>query len=84
MDTLKAIEALAGHARQEKPPATDVSAHVLARIRDREASSVLPLTLFAAASAVAAAVIVFLAVSAWAASADSLVALFDPLQMVTL
>lgn len=84
MDRLDAVEELARLARMEAAPATDVSSGVLARVRSRRPSRALPLTLVAAASLAAAAIVLFLAFSAGSSPADPMRELFAPLEALTL
>jgi len=86
MDELEAMENLVRRARQERPPATDAAAGALRRIRAGAGRPVriLPLSLVAAASAVAAAVVLALAVQAWTASADPQAALFPMVEVASL
>lgn len=86
MDDLEAVENLVRRARQERPPATDAGAGTILRIRGRRGDPVriLPLSLVAAAAAVAAAVVLTLAVHAWNASADPQAALFPTVEVAAL
>ena len=66
MEPLDAFEKLARRAREEAVPNVDVSSSVLARVRVRQETSVLPLWVYAGAlTPVAAAMLVF-AMHAWA------------------
>ena len=84
MDRINGLEKLARLARKDKPPTTDVSARVLVRIMEHRPAPVLPLSLFAAASAVAAAVVLLLAISGWISPADPMPELFSPLEVLVL
>ncbi|KPJ60983.1 MAG: hypothetical protein AMS15_06175 [Planctomycetes bacterium DG_23] len=84
MDTLKGLEELARQARMEEAPATNVSSRVLIRIMERRPSPILPLSLFAAASAAAAALVLFFGLSSWLSLSDPMRELFAPLEMVVL
>ena len=72
MDELKALEELARQARKEEPPVRGVTARVLAEIRSRRRFRVRPLSVFAAASAVAASVLLAVAVHYWTSAPDPL------------
>jgi hypothetical protein len=65
MDALDAVEKLAGLARREPPPATDVGGRVLAGVRDRQEQSLAPLWVFAGSTSVTAAAVALVAVRAW-------------------
>jgi len=84
MDELDAVEKLAELARLEDAPATDVSAGVMAEIRRTQPSPLLPLSLVAAASIAAAAIVLILALSGGSPAPDPMIELFAPLEMVTL
>ena len=87
MDGLEAMENLVRRARLERPPATDVAAAAIGRIRagaGRPAVRILPLSLLAAAAAVAAVVVLALAAQAWTAPADPQTALFPTVEVAAL
>jgi hypothetical protein len=86
MDTLKGIEKLAQWAVKEEIPAFDVTGKVLPAIRAEEAErvSLIPFDIFAAVSAAAASVILFLGINAWLYFTDPLTGLFAPLQEIAL
>jgi hypothetical protein len=87
MDALEAMENLVRRARLEQPPATDVAAAAIGRIRagaGRPAVRILPLSLLAAAAAVAAVVVLALAVQAWTAPADPQTVLFPTVEVAAL
>ena len=84
MDELEAIEKLARRAREERPPETHVEAAVLKGIRAGRQVRILPLSLVAAAAAVAAGVVMTLAVHAWTSTAaDPQSALFPSLEVAS-
>jgi len=80
MDTLEGIEQLVACAREEITPAPDVSARVLKLIASGRRFQNIGLSLYAAASVVAASVAVFLAVNCWISLNDPMMELFAPLQ----
>jgi len=80
MDPLEALERLADQARKEAVPDFDVSARVLASVGDGPARRVLPLSLFAAVSAVAASIILAVGIYSLLAEPDPLALLAAPLQ----
>ncbi|MHC4221918.1 MAG: hypothetical protein ACYST9_05810 [Planctomycetota bacterium] len=84
MDTLKAIEKLAQLARNEKTHVFDVSSQVLMRITETEPIRVVPLSVFAGLSAVAASIALFAAVKYWIYMSNPIMELFTPLQEVAL
>ena len=84
MDELEAIEKLARQARAEQPPEVRVGAAVLETIRAGRPVRILPLSLVAAAAAVAAGVVLTLAVHAWTSEAvDPQSALFPSLEVAS-
>lgn len=85
MDTLKAIDKLVRLAREESGPRIDVSRRVIAEIESMRAPvRVMPFTIFAGASAAAAAVLAFVAVQAWQYMNNPVVNMFAPLQEASL
>jgi hypothetical protein len=84
MDTLKGFDELARQARMEEAPATNVSSQVLIRIMERRSSPLLPLSLFTAAAAAVAVIVLSFGLSSWFPLSDPLSALFAPLEMVLL
>jgi len=81
MDELEAIERIAVQARKEAPPPVGVSGGVLRRIQMPRRSNVLPLSLFAAASAAAASVALAVGVYSWMKASDPMAQLFAPVQV---
>jgi hypothetical protein len=84
MDELKAFEALVRGARRETPPAFDVGGAVLAGIRAGYPPRLLPLSIMAAVTAVAAAVVLALAIHAVVSGSDPQTALFPMLEVSSL
>ena len=84
MDALKAIEKLAAAARQEEPPVGPVRTAVMARIARARRRWIWPLSLFAAASAAAALVILAVGLSTGPNGADPLAELSMPFEVTTL
>lgn len=84
MDELSAIEELARRAREEEPAVRGVRARVLAEIRARRRFRVWPLSILAAASAVAASVILAFAVYYWTSMPDPLTELCSSLEVTEL
>ena len=80
MDTLKGIEKLAQQARKETPPIFHVGDQVLLQISSQERLKVMPLSIFATISAVAASVTLSFALNAWLQITDPITQLFSPLQ----
>ena len=70
MDELEAIERLAFRARHERPPAGDVAAAVMWRLRTQRPASLLPLWVVAAVSSLAAGVVLALVLQAGSAGVD--------------
>ena len=81
MDTLDGIEQLVACAREEDAPAPDVSGRVLQLIGSGRRFQNTGLSLYAAASAVAASVALFFAVDCWISLNDPMMELFAPLQV---
>lgn len=83
MDILKIIDELALQARRERVPATDVSSRVLQRIAVSRKNPCRVLTLFAAASSLAACLILYFGLRSWMAN-DLEAELFAPMKPVVL
>jgi len=81
MDPLEALEKLAAEARKETPPVGSVRGRVLAKIRTPRGSPLLPLTVLAAGSALAASALLAVGMHFLRAARDPLVELFTPLQV---
>jgi hypothetical protein len=81
MDELEAVERLVCRARQERPPARDVTGAVLAGIRAGRPAAVLSLSVVAAVASLAAAVVLALAIHTWSAGADPEAALFPVVEV---
>ena len=84
MDILEALKKLARLAREEEPPKTDVSAHVLMQIREEDEPVTAPLWVLAASSAAAAAAVAGIAAYTWVSWNDPLIGFFSPFHMVML
>jgi hypothetical protein len=80
MDTLKFIENLFFESRNENGPDVDVSEKVLWRLRSVRELRVAPFTLFAAASAVAASLVLFFAIHSWNYMNNPIMEFFVPVQ----
>ncbi len=80
MDTLEFIKKLALIARQDSGPEVDVSGRVLWQIRSARTLKVAPLTFFAAASAIAACLVLFFTIHSWIYMSDPIMEFFTPLQ----
>ncbi len=76
-DPLEELARLAERARQEHLPAGDVSGRVLARIREEERSTTLPLAVFATGSVVTAAAVTVYSAVLVSALTDPLSSLFQ-------
>ena len=81
MDELEAVERLVRRARQERPPARDVTGAVLAGIRAGRPAAVLSLSVVAVVASLAAAVVLALAIHTWSAGADPQAALFPVVEV---
>ena len=89
MDILKMIENLAVQARKEKTPITTTKTHisnqVLARIIEIQSNSrILPLSIFAVGSAIAACIILFLGFTKFTSTGDPIMEFFKPLELLQL
>ena len=85
MDTLKKIDHLLQQAAQQPTPIFRVADKVINDLdRSPEAESFLTFDLFAAASAIAASILLFWAISAWLTMSDPMNVLVEPLQEVAL
>jgi hypothetical protein len=80
MDTLKKLDQLFALARQGETPVFSVSDRVIADLGQCDVPSLVPLSVFAGVSAVAAAVLLLLAVNAWNYLNSPLAELLTPLQ----
>jgi len=81
MDELEAIEQLVTRARCEAPQVGSISGQIAARIRQTAPSRVIPLSVFAAVSAVAATIALALGAYFWLTASDPLTELYAPLQV---
>jgi len=82
MDELEAIEQLVGRARDETPAVGSISGRILTRIRQAAPSRVIPLSVFAAVSAVAATIALALGAYLWLSASDPMMTeLCAPLQV---
>lgn len=81
MDELEAVERLVRRARQEQPPARDVTGAVLAGIRAGRPATVLSLSVVAAVASLAAAIVLAMALHTWSAGADPQAALFPVVEV---
>ena len=84
MDTLKKLDQLFRLARQADAPVFHVSDHVIAHLGQRDMASLIPLSVFAGISAVAATVLFMLAVNAYQTLNGPLMELITPLQETAL
>lgn len=82
----KIIDKLAVTSRNEIVPQLDVSDIVMARIiaLQRQKVGLLPLEIFAGASAVAASIVMYFSIQAWQTIVNPLFQLLTPYQGVTL
>ena len=80
MDTLKFIENLFFESRNENAPDIDVSEKVLWRLRSVRELKVAPFTFFAAASAVAASLVLFFTIHSWNYMNNPIMEFFTPVQ----
>jgi len=86
MDTLKAIEKLAGKAREEEIPAFGVAERISLRLRTEEKGNVgfVVFDVFASISALAASVVVYFSIGVLRSLSSPLMQFFTPLQEVRL
>jgi len=84
MDPLDAIKELALRARRETAPSVHVSGAVLARIRAAQEPRLLPLSIFSAATAVAASMILAAGIYYWLAGGDPIDELLPTFQVLGL
>jgi len=84
MDELRAIEKLAEAARKEQPPVGPVGTAVMARITAARRARLRTLSLFAAASAVAASLVLIFGLLLGNGSADPLTQLCLSFEVTTL
>lgn len=84
MDELEAIERLALKARQETPAVLGVGARVMARVRAPRRVGIVPLSLFAVVSAVAASVALAVGMYFYFKASDPMTQLFAPLEVGSL
>jgi hypothetical protein len=87
MDMLQRFEQLAAAARREAPPAIDVTARVMARIRrqvrpEARRADNITLAVMAVVSVLAASIVAVVAMDAWSAMIDPMSSLFQPLSVV--
>jgi hypothetical protein len=69
MDPLELVEKLADRARREPVPAVEVGRAIMARIRERQRHSLVPLWIYAGWLAPTAAAVTFFAVRVWSSLA---------------
>lgn len=86
MDTLKIIEKLVNKAKTETAPVVDVADRVMLQlqVRAHETLRMVPLSVFAGASAIAASIILFLAFNAWMSMQDPMNAFYGPVEVATI
>ena len=85
MDPLRSVENLAVRARLDSAPSIQVRNEVLARIsKPSPFSRLFPLSVFSAAAAIAASVVLAAGVYYWFAGSDPMAELVVPLQMVSI
>ena len=82
MDPLDAIEKLASQARREGAPSVQVAGAVLTRIRAAHRPRLLALSIFSAATAVAASLILAAGIYYWLAGGDPMDELLPTLQVL--
>jgi len=81
MDELEAIEALARQARLEEPSVGSVRSRVMSHLRPPRTVRVGPLSLFAAASALAASIVLAVGMWLWLTGSDPMAELCAPVQV---
>ena len=84
MDELEAIERLALKAREERPPVAGVGAGIMARVRAPRTVGIVPLSLFAVVSAIAASVALAVGMYFYFKASDPMTQLFAPLEVGSL
>ena len=81
MNELEAIEKLVARARQETPAVDPIADGILARMHHSPPPRIIPLSVFAVVSAVAATIAMAIGAYFWLASPDPLTELYAPLQV---
>ncbi|MCP4379033.1 MAG: hypothetical protein GY794_23025 [bacterium] len=81
MDELKAIENLVARAQQESPAVNSIADGILSRLHHSAPPRIIPLSVFAAVSAVAASIALAIGAYFWMATPDPLTELYAPLQV---
>ena len=81
MDELEAIEKLIARARLETPAVNSISEGILTRMHHSPPPRIVPLSVFAVVSAVAATIAMAIGAYYWLASPDPLTELYAPLQV---
>jgi hypothetical protein len=81
MDELKAIEKLVARAQQESPAVNSIADGILSRVHHSPPPRIIPLSVFAAVSAVAATIALAIGAYFWMATPDPLTELYAPLQV---
>lgn len=81
MDELEAIEKLVSRARRETPFVNSIADGILTRMHHSPPPRIVPLSVFAAVSAVAATIAMAVGAYFWLASPDPLNELYAPLQV---
>lgn len=81
MDELEAVERMIRRARQDRPPARDVTGAVLAGIRAARPAGILPLSVVAAVTSLAAAAVLALALHSGVLESDPQAALYPTVEV---
>ena len=87
MDILKIIDKLVLRATNEVVPTVDVTGQVLWRLRAQgleQPVPIVPMSIVAGLSAVAASIIIFLAINAWLALSNPMMELYRPVQVASI
>lgn len=82
MNEVEWLKQMADRAGQDAPPRIDVTAAVLRELRSSPRQEQGPLAVFAAVSAVAAAIVFTVAVQAWQDLGDPLAAMMSSINVV--
>ena len=81
MDEMKAIEELVARAQQESLAVNSIAGGILSRIHHSPPPRIVPLSVFAVVSAVAATIALAIGAYIWMSSPDPLIELYAPLQV---
>ena len=80
MDELKAIEKLVARAQRETPAVNSIADGILTRMHHSPPPRIIPLSVFAAASAIAATIALAIGAYFWTSTPDPFTELYAPIQ----